>query len=87
MFQGQSSHERAQICQNTKYDPPRKFNFSSNEENIRRYNQPTPPAYNLQLINLANMLLFAGANDERVPPSALKVTSSQLKGKSVAAKQ
>ena len=57
----------------------RKFDFGSEELNMQKYGQPTPPAYNLTNIDIP-VNLFIGMSDKLADPTDAKRLIDELKG-------
>lgn len=77
-FQATSSHEIQHMFQMTRETKPRKFNFKTKEENIRRYGRPIPPEYDFSKIKLRDMAFYVGAYDALSSPQMLELTVAQL---------
>lgn len=83
-FYSTSSHLLAQLGQTIRHPPNhtvRKFDFGP-IGNMKRYDQPTPPAYDLSsLRNFTGLSFYAAATDLLVTPTDIQKTRQQLRGK------
>ena len=59
------------------YEEFLRWDYESKEENIKHYGQPTPPAYDLSLLDFP-LAILSGQQDQMADPEDVKWTVSQL---------
>jgi hypothetical protein len=78
---GTSVMNMAHWAQQVRQNRYGKYDFGSASENMKRYNQPTPPNYDLTKVKLP-VALFTGANDLLADPLDVERLESILSSNS-----
>lgn len=77
-----STHEYVSLVQASLKKFMHRFDYRDAKKNQLAYGAREPPAYELARLNTTNLYVFNGAYDSIVPPEAVNIILSQIKGKS-----
>ncbi|KAK3097925.1 hypothetical protein FSP39_014569 [Pinctada imbricata] len=77
VMEGTSTKNMIHFAQGVKHDKFQMYDYGSSRENMKHYNQSTPPDYPVQNINIP-VALFTGPNDLLADPADVSYLTSSL---------